>query len=127
MVNQTLTKRRQGRAMRRLALLALMSLALAAPAGAQDGDRIRAVQGEAGAALRGPVGGPQDDSGGDGAGSLAALVPLPPPVAPAGTLTRGDTRQCRQSCNRDYYFCLSADEDTCAPAWAQCTARCGKR
>ncbi len=113
--------------MHRLALLALMTLALAAPAGAQDGGRIRAAQGEPVSALRGPVGETPDNSGGNDAGALAALIPMPPPVAPVGTAAPGDTRQCRRSCNRDYYFCLSADEDSCAPAWTQCTARCGPR
>ncbi|MDP2260041.1 MAG: hypothetical protein Q8J89_10030 [Caulobacter sp.] len=112
--------------MRRLALLALMSLALAAPAGAQDGGRIRAMPSEPSVALRGPVGETPDNGAQDEAGSLAALVPMPPPVAPVGTVTRSDTRQCRQSCNRAYYFCLSAEEDICAPAWTQCTARCGR-
>ncbi len=112
--------------MRRLALLALMSLALAAPAGAQDGGRIRADGTSSAAALRGPVGETPDNAAPDEAGSLASLVPMPPPVAPVGTIRRGEPRQCRQSCNRDYYFCLSAEEDTCAPAWTKCTARCGR-
>lgn len=126
MVNRVLTEAAQGRAMRRLALLALMSLALAAPAGAQDGGRIRAAQSEPATALRGPVGETPDGAAEDEAASLASLVPMPPPVAPVGTITRGDTRQCRQGCHRAYYFCLSAEEDICAPAWTQCTARCGK-
>jgi hypothetical protein len=108
----------------RLALLALMTLALAAPAGAQDGGRLRGAQSEP--SLRGPVGETPDNGAQDEADALAALVPMPPPVAPVGTLVLSDTRQCRRSCNRDYYFCLSADEDSCAPAWTQCTARCGR-
>lgn len=111
----------------RLALLALMSLALAAPAGAQDGGRLRIDPSASTATLRGPAGEAPDNGAADEAGSLAALVPLPPPVAPVGTPARGDARQCRQSCNRDYYFCLSAEEETCAPVWTKCTARCGKR
>ncbi len=112
--------------MRRLALLALMSLALAAPAGAQDGGRLRGVQAEPASALRGPVGATPDNGAEREASSLAALVPMPPPVAPVGTVLRTDTRQCRKTCNRDYYFCLSAEEDTCAPAWTKCTAGCGR-
>lgn len=112
--------------MRRLALLALMSLALAAPAGAQDGGRLRGLQAEPASALRGPVGETPGNGAGDEGGSLAALVPMPPPVAPVGTLPRSDGRQCRKTCNRDYYFCLSAEEDTCAPAWTKCTARCAR-
>jgi len=112
--------------MRRLALLALLSLALAAPAGAQDSGRLRAAPSEPSVALRGPVGETPGNGAPDEAESLAALVPMPPPVAPVGTVARSDTRQCRQGCNRAYYFCLSAEEDTCAPAWTQCTARCGR-
>ena len=112
--------------MRRLALLALMGLALAAPAGAQDGGRLRGIQAEPASALRGPVGETPDDAAEEEAASLASLVPMPPPVAPVGTLPRSDGRQCRKTCNRDYYFCLSAEEDTCAPAWTNCPAGCGR-
>lgn len=125
MVNRPLTGVAQGPDMRRFALLALIGLALAAPAGAQEDARLRGVQSEP--SLRGPVGATPDDGAPDEAGSLASLVPLPPPVAPVGTITRPDNRQCRQSCNRAYYFCLSAEDDICAPAWTQCTARCGQR
>lgn len=113
--------------MRCLALLALMSLALAAPAGAQDGGRIRAEASEPAVSLRGPAGETPDNGAQDEAGGLASLVPMPPTVAPVGTVARTDNRQCRQSCNRAYYFCLSAEDDICAPAWTQCTARCGPR
>lgn len=110
----------------RLALLALLSLALAAPASAQDGGRIRAAGADSAAALRGPVGETPGNGAPDEVDRLAALVPMPPPVAPVGTVPRSDTRQCRKTCNRDYYFCLSAEEDTCAPAWTKCTARCAR-
>lgn len=113
--------------MHRLAFLTLMSLALAAPAGAQDGGRLRAMPSEPSVSLRGPVGQAPDNGALDEVDSLAALVPMPPPVAPVGTVVRTDNRQCRQSCNRAYYFCLSAEDDICAPAWTQCTARCGQR
>jgi hypothetical protein len=126
MVNRVLTSAMQLPAMR-LVLLVLMSLALAAPAGAQDGGRIRGGGAESTPTLRGPVGGTPGDGTAVADSALASMVPLPPPVAPVGTLPRADARQCRQSCNRDYYFCLSAEEDICAPAWTQCTARCGQR
>lgn len=127
MVNRTLTEAMQGPGMRRFVLLALMGLALAAPAGAQEDGRLRGPRSEPSLSLRGPVGETPDNGAQGEAGSLASLVPMPQPVAPVGTVVRTDNRQCRQSCNRAYYFCLSAEDDICAPAWTQCTARCGRR
>ena len=113
--------------MRRLAVIVLSGLLLAAPAAAQDGGRIVApARSEAASvSLRGPAGDtPVEREGGQG-GGLAALIPVPPPVAPAGATASADSRQCKRTCNRDYYFCLAADEETCAPVWARCTAGCG--
>ena len=126
MVNQTLTALGDGRAMRRLAVFAMLSLILAAPAAAQDG-RISVPKSEAPAvSLRGAVGeAPGAEGDAQPGGPLAGLVPLPPPVLPVGMNAAPDSRQCKRSCNRDYYFCLSAVEETCAPVWTKCTARCG--
>lgn len=113
--------------MRRLAVVSLIGLLLAAPAAAQDRGRIAPDAAGPSIALRGPVGGSSGSGAGEQAApdALASLIPVPPPVAPPGAPVAGDSRQCKRSCNRDYYFCLSAEEETCAPTWAKCTARCG--
>lgn len=112
--------------MRRLAILSLIALLLAVPAAAQDGDRIAPPRAADAPALRGPAGeAPAEGEAETGSGGLAALVPVPPPVAPVGARVTYDGRQCRRTCHRDYYFCLSAEEETCAPTWTKCMAGCG--
>ncbi len=124
MVNQTLTALGDGRGMRRLVAIAVLSLALAAPAAAQQGRIV--VPKEPSVSLRGPVGdAPAEGEARDETSPLAALIPAPPPVAPTGSRVVLDNRQCKRSCSRDYYFCLSADEESCAPAWTKCMAGCG--
>lgn len=111
--------------MRRLAALLMLTLLLAAPAGAQEARRIQVVKAPpAASALRGAVDAPPEPE--PGAATLAALIPLPPPVAPTGSQPAAGARQCRSTCARDYYFCLaSEDESTCSPIWVKCQARCG--
>lgn len=113
--------------MRRLAIFAMLSLILAAPAAAQE-SRISASKGKAPAvSLRGAVGEtPSDGDEAPSGGALAGLIPAPPPVLPVGMRPAADSRQCKRTCNRDYYFCLAAEEETCAPVWSRCTARCGQ-
>jgi len=54
-------------------------------------------------------------------GIPAALPPPPPPLPSIGY----DSDQCRSSCARGYYFCLSTERaDDCPGAWGQCRARC---
>lgn len=112
--------------MRRLVAIAMLSVVLAAPAAAQEG-RIAASQSEASAvALRGAIGdAPSEGEAPGSGGALAGLIPMPPPVPPVGTPVVADGRQCKRTCNRDYYFCLAAGEETCASTWTRCTARCG--
>lgn len=119
----------------RLALLMLAVAALAAgPAGAQQSRPASPPQGESAVSklLRGPVGtlgGAAPDRSGalrTAAGtaaapaSLPALRPLstpPPPTGGAG--------QCRMSCAREYYFCLSGEAaQECPTAWGQCRNAC---
>ena len=71
-------------------------------------------------------------------GPIAALAPRAGPLmspipAPAGTTTvtpptaapPGETGDCRRSCARSYYFCLSGqDPDSCPSGWTQCLADC---
>jgi len=110
--------------MRRLAALLMLSLILAAPAGAQEARRIQVVkESPAPGALRGTA--PEAQDAQVGADTLAALIPLPPPVAPVGSKVSTGPRQCRASCSREYYFCLSSGEETCPQTWTKCASGCG--
>jgi hypothetical protein len=106
--------------MRRLALFLVLSLALAAPAAAQQG-RIAASQtsGEQ-AGLRGSVGAtpapPSEES--------PLLLPLPAqPTAPLSSQTASGS-QCRLSCSQSYYFCLAGEDDLCPQHWSRCVSGC---
>lgn len=102
--------------MRSVLALLVLTLALAGPAGAQQ-SRITAGQPAAGLALRGTLSADAPATQGQTV-PLAPILFLPQPVA-------GAAGQCRLSCARSYYFCLSADGgDDCAPSWSQCRARC---
>lgn len=121
MVNQTLTAARHGRPMRPLLATVLLGLALAAPAGAQEGGRIRVpAKAPESAALRGA-----EPSPGAPAGDLSDLVPAPPPLRPMASPIQADNRQCRRTCTTDYYFCLSGEDDRCPQVWTSCLAGCG--
>lgn len=109
--------------MRRLAACLIISLALAAPATAQQG-RITVIAPVSDAALRGPVGGAPAPAK-EEAEAEAPLI-LPPPVQPtsiASTSTGG--AQCRLSCSRRYYFCLAGEDDRCPQHWSRCVSSCG--
>ena len=105
--------------MRRLAVCLIVSLALAAPAAAQQG-RITVVTPISDAALRGPVGGasaPAEEA-------PPLLLPLPvQPTSIASTSTGG--AQCRTSCSRQYYFCLAGEDERCPQHWSRCVSSCG--
>lgn len=95
--------------MRRAVLILSLSLALAAPAGAQPVEALRGGQAPGAAQPR------------------AAESPAPP--APAPVLPTSppayDAGQCRLSCAQAYYFCLASDTpDECPGAWSQCRAAC---
>lgn len=109
--------------MRRLAALLMLTLLLAAPAGAQEARRLDAGKAPAAGALRGSE--PEAPADGSGTDGLAALVPLPPPVAPVGSRTSSSARQCRAACAREYYFCLAGEDEICPQVWTKCTAGCG--
>ncbi|ATQ40916.1 hypothetical protein [Caulobacter mirabilis] len=112
--------------MRTAALVLILAGALATPASAQLRGKIQIVKPEAApAGLRGVAGGASQDAPRP-RGDLSALVPAPPPVRPASSPLPAEGGQCRKTCARDYYFCLSAeDEATCSPIWVKCQARCG--
>jgi hypothetical protein len=121
MVNQTLTAPAHLAAMRSILAIALLSLALAAPAGAQDGGRLRIPAKAAEApALRGAADAPDAP-----AGDLSDLIPAPLPARPIASSAPRDNRQCRRACSMDYYFCLSGEDDRCPQVWTKCLAACG--
>lgn len=102
--------------MRRLTIL-LIALALATPAGAQQGPRrLRIVEPPKTVPLR-----------------PAETPPEPPPEVPAApppgfTPVRSadrDADRCRLACAKTLYFCLAEeDEVMCNGQWAQCAAGC---
>ena len=106
--------------MRRLVACLVLSLALAAPAAAQQG-RIAVGQTSGDqAGLRGSVGAapappPEEE---------APLLPPPfQPTAVAPATTGGS--QCRLSCSQTYYFCLAGEDELCPQYWSRCVASCG--
>lgn len=107
--------------MRRMLAIALLGLALAAPAGAQEGGKLRVPpKPPETSALRGAE--PASEAP---AGDLSDLVPAPPPVRPIASAFQTDNRQCRRTCTTDYYFCLSGEDDRCPQVWTSCLAGCG--
>lgn len=108
--------------MRLAALLVMtLALALAAPAAAQQKGRLGEVAPSA-TGLRGPVPAGRAAS----AGAVAGLPPSTPASAvPASPFEPAGADQCRLSCARSYYFCLSGDTpEQCPQAWGQCRAAC---
>ena len=103
--------------MRRLAALLVLTLALATPAGAQQG-RIAEVP-------------PQPELRGSVEADTPVPIPAPialaaPPAFSAFATRPADAGRCRMSCAQDYYFCLAQDEATdCGPGWRQCLLACG--
>lgn len=117
MVNQALTARSHPAVMRLLAAL-LLTLALAAPAAAQQ-ERIGQIERQA--ELRGAV---QPEA-------LPAFAPPillgAPPSFSAMPMQVADPGRCRMSCAKDYYFCLAQDEASdCGPGWRGCVLSCGR-
>jgi hypothetical protein len=105
--------------MRRLAACLILSLALAAPATAQQG-RITVVTPVSDAALRGPVSSRPTPV----AEETPLLLPLPvQPTSIASTSAGG--AQCRTSCSRQYYFCLAGEDERCPQHWSRCVSSCG--
>lgn len=105
--------------MRHLAACLIVSLALAAPAAAQQG-RITVVEPVRDAALRGPVGAPPAPT--EEAAPL--LLPLPlQPTSIASTPASGS--QCRTACSQQYYFCLAGEDERCPQYWSRCVSGCG--
>lgn len=110
--------------MRTLAVILMIAGVPVASASAQTSGRIEVVKPDA-STLRGSVGETTSESPLP-RGDLSGLVPAPLPVRPIASPAPTDGGQCRRSCVRDYYFCLSAeDEATCSPIWVKCQARCG--
>lgn len=106
--------------MRRLAACLIVSLALAAPAAAQQGRIASGPPATDAAALKGsqtpaPPSAPDD---------TPLLLPLPvqPTSISAAAASRG--AQCRLDCSRDYYFCLAGEDDRCPQYWSRCVSGC---
>lgn len=116
MVNVIFTAVRQARGMRRLAVLLAVSLALAAPAAAQQG---RLAPDAGGPVLRGAIAAPAPRA----EDPILALIPAPPPVI-SRTAAGDDSGQCRLRCSRDYYFCLAGEDDQCPQRWSRCLSGC---
>jgi len=97
--------------MRRAALILSLSLAFAAPVGAQPAKGAQPLRG-AQPAKQLPAPAPP-------AVSLATPAPMPPPdLAP-------EAGRCRLTCAQSYYFCLTSDTpDDCPGVWSQCRAAC---
>jgi hypothetical protein len=99
--------------MRRALMVVLLCLA-AAPAGAQPAK-------PAANGLRGPLG--------VEAPAKANLPVTPAPGAglpgPPPLQSTAPSSQCRQACDKDYYFCLAQEAaDQCPATWSQCRAGC---
>lgn len=104
--------------MRRLAACLILSLALAAPAAAQQG-RIAVARPVKDAALRGPL------AAGLNPPPEEAPLLLPLPVQPTSISTSSTSgSQCRTRCSRTYYFCLAGEDDTCPQTWSRCVSGC---
>ncbi len=112
--------------MRTAAFILILAGTLATPATAQLRGKIQIVKPQAEpAGLRGAAGETSSEAPRP-RGDLSALVPAPLPVRPVSSPIPAEGGQCRKTCARDYYFCLSAeDEATCSPIWVKCQARCG--
>ncbi len=56
-------------------------------------------------------------------------TPPPPPVrrmSPAPSKA-DEIAQCKATCSRTYYFCISGSDQTdCSPKWSQCLSRCNR-
>jgi len=104
--------------MRRLVACLILSLALVAPAGAQDG-RIAVGQPVRDAALRGAVGVTPPAASEEG-------PPFSPaPVQPAAVRTiAASASQCRTTCSQLYYFCLAGEDERCPQNWSRCVSGC---
>jgi hypothetical protein len=124
--------------MRCALLLAALCLALAGPAAAQEKSRFVIVKPapKAEAGLRGRISAPGRVTPplAPSAPDAPADPPLAEPVGAAASVTwkaapdRGAARQCRATCDRTYYFCLSGDDGgTCSNDWSQCRAKCEGR
>lgn len=121
MVNRVLTTLAQGRAMRRLAACLILSLALAAPAAAQQRRIPVAAPATDSAALRGPVSAGQSRFADVEAEATAPAPPFEPAVL---AVPAPDARQCRMTCSRAYYFCLAGEDDRCPQHWSRCVTGC---
>ena len=106
--------------MRRLAACLVLSLALAAPAAAQQGRIASGQQTGDQAGLRGSIGAVPSPP------SEEAPLLLPPPVQPTATQpATTSASQCRLSCSQTYYFCLAGEDEVCPQHWSRCVASCG--
>ena len=106
--------------MRRLVVSLILSLALAAPAIAQQGRVAGGQPTSEQAALKGSQGAapapPQDEA--------PLLLPLPVQPTSISASSSGGS-QCRLSCSRKYYFCLAGEDDRCPQYWSRCVSGCG--
>jgi hypothetical protein len=110
--------------MRRLAALLILSLALAAPAVAQQRRIPVASPATDSAALRGLVSAGQSRFA-DVEPETEDPAPALPPAPVALAAPTPDARQCRMTCSRDYYFCLAGEDDRCPQHWSRCVTGCG--
>jgi hypothetical protein len=116
--------------MRRLAALALICLAIAAPAVAGPNGKITVVKqptpaaSDSGPGLRG-----SQRAGQTGGPAAATLSAIPAPLAQSWTqpipqANGADAIQCRTACAQTYYFCNAGGDEDCSGRWAQCAASC---
>jgi len=115
--------------MRRVLPLAVLILAVASPAGAQQKKSRIKVPPAAAAGLRGPVAAqapavrqsPIPVAMSPDISAQSLFLPTPIASAPVG----GAPQQCRQTCAQTYYFCLAGDQqDECSASWGQCRSAC---
>ncbi len=107
--------------MRRIAACLILSLALSAPAAAQQGRIAGGPSQTDAAALKGsqPASPPPEPE----APPLLLPLPVQPTSISAGAASGG--AQCRLSCSREYYFCLAGEDDRCPQYWSRCVSGCG--
>lgn len=104
--------------MRRLFVCLIVSLALAAPAMAREG-RTTIVEPSAAGTLRGTMGVAPPPT-------EAPIQVLPPPVLPTALVVPpADPSRCRVGCSREYYLCLTGEDERCPQYWSRCVSACG--
>ncbi len=121
--------------MRRLTIA--LCLLVAGPALAAPPASLRVIAPDPNAAgLRGAQSPVNVDSPNRSASGPSAPAALSPPIqskaplsffSPAAQPATRDGGACRQTCARDYFFCLAGgDEPRCPQSWTRCRSDCGR-